>query len=191
MPSLRKQKYFSHKTALIGSKAKIGEKTKIWAFVNIQDGAVIGKSCKIGDCCFIEKGVVIGDHVTLKNGICVFDGIRIEDDVFCGVNTVFTNDRYPRSHRSTPWVLEKTLIKKGATIGSNATILCGIVVGEYAVVGAGSVVTKNILPYQIVVGNPARFAGFACRCGKKLSSTLKCSCGRSYLRSRQGLKIHE
>ena len=182
-------KYFRHKTALLGPKAKIGEKTKVWAFVNIQDGAVIGKSCKICDGCFIEKGVVIGDYVTLKNGISVFEGVTIEDDVFCGAHAAFINDRYPRSHRKDPWVLEKTRIKKGATIGSNATILCGVTIGEYSVVGAGSVVTKNVKPYTIVVGNPACFKGYACQCGRKLSDTLRCSCGLSYIPEKQTLKL--
>ena len=180
-------KYFRHKTTLLGPRAKIGEKTKIWAFANIQDGAIIGKSCKVSDGCFIEKGVVIGDYVTLKNGVCLFEGITMEDGVFCGTHVTFINDRYPRSHR--PWVLEKTKIKKGATLGSNATILCGLTIGEYAVVGAGSVVTKDVAPYAVVAGNPARFKGYACQCGKKLSESLRCSCSLSYRLEKNILKL--
>ncbi len=190
MPSKSKRtKFFRHKTALIGSKAKIGEGTRIWAFANIQDGAIIGKGCKICDCCFVEKGAVVGNYVTLKNGIAVFEGITLEDDVFCGTNTAFVNDRYPRSHRKDPWVLEKTVVKKGATIGSNATIMCGIVIGEYAVVGAGSVVTKNVPAHTVVAGSPAEFKGYACVCGKKLNDTLKCPCGCQYSLTEQGLKV--
>ncbi len=184
-------KYFRHKTALLGPKAHIGEKAKIWAFVNIQDGAVIGKSCKICDGCFIEKGVVIGDRVTLKNGISVFEGVTLEDDVFCGANVVFINDRYPRSRRNDPWVLEKTLLKKGATLGSNATVLCGVTIGEYAMVGAGSVVTRDVESYTIVAGNPARFQGYACRCGRKLSIPSRCSCGMRFTMEKHILQPHE
>ena len=125
---MKKPAYFKHKTALVGPKAKIGKTTRIWAFANIQDGAVVGEGCNICDGCFIEKGAVVGNHVTLKNGISIFQGITLEDDVFCGTNTAFVNDRYPRSHRKDPWVLEKTTVKKGATIGSNTTVLCGIVI---------------------------------------------------------------
>ncbi len=184
-------KYLKHKTALIGKKAKIGPKTKIWAFVNIQDGAVIGTHCNICDGCFIEKGAMIGNHVTIKNDVAVFEGITLEDDVFCGANVAFINDRYPRSHRKDPWVLEKTTVKKGATIGANATILCGVTIGEYAVIGAGSVVTKDVAPFVIVLGNPARPKGYVCRCGRKLNSVLRCSCGLQYAQGKQGLKINE
>ena len=184
-------KYFRHKTALVGPKALIGEKTRIWAFTNIEDGAIIGKHCNICDGCFVEKGAVIGNHVTLKNGIAVFDGITLEDDVFCGANTAFVNDRHPRSHRKDPWILEKTMVKKGATIGSNATVLCGIAIGEYAVIGAGCVVTKNVPPHAIFIGNSAEFKGYACRCGRKLDNSLKCSCGLLYTLTEQGLQINE
>lgn len=180
-------KYFRHSKSLVGKKAKIGEKTRIWAFANIQDGAVIGRGCKIGDGCFVESGVVVGNFVTLKNGVAVFKGITIEDDVFCGANCAFINDRYPRSHRKDRWVLEKTLIKKGSTIGTNATILCGITIGEYAVVGAGSVVTKDVAPHTIVVGNPARVKGYACQCGRTLGKNLKCPCGLNYQSNSRGI----
>ena len=180
--------YFKHKTAIVGKKAKIGKKTRIWAFTNIQDGAIIGEGCNICDGCFVEKKVVIGNHVTLKNGISIFEGITLEDDVFCGTNVAFINDRYPRSHRKDPWVLEKTLVKKGATVGSNATVMCGVMIGEYAVVGAGSVVTKDVLPYTIVIGNPAEFKGYACRCGRKLNDIFRCSCGLKYSLTGQGLQ---
>jgi len=184
-------KYFKHPKALVGSKAKIGEKTRVWAFTNIQNGAVIGKNCNICDGCYIEKGVVLGNHVTIKNNIAVFDGVIMEDDVFCGTNTAFINDRHPRSHRKDKWVIEKTLIKKGATLGSNVTVLCGITVGEYAFVGAGAVVTKDVPAYALVMGNPAQMKGYACRCGKKLNGPMICSCGLKYITRDGVLTLHE
>ncbi|MFA5059160.1 MAG: acyltransferase [Candidatus Omnitrophota bacterium] len=183
--------YFKHKTALVGKKAKVGKKTRVWAFVNIQDGAFVGEHCNICDGCFIEKGAIVGNHVTIKNGVSIFSGITLEDDVFCGANTAFINDRHPRSHRKDPWVLEKTLVKKGATIGANVTLLCGITIGEYAFIGAGSVVTKDVAPFAIVVGHPAEPKGYACRCGKRLDDSLRCSCGLFYSLTSQGLKLDE
>ena len=146
----------------------------------ILEGAVIGKNCNICDGCYVEQGAIIGDHVTLKNGVAVFDGVTLEDDVFVGAGVAFINDRNPRSHRSDAWVLEKTLVQKGATIGANATVICGIRIGPNAIVGAGTVVIKDVPAYTIVVGNPARWAGHACRCGRTLNDDLKCSCGTSY-----------
>lgn len=183
--------YYKHPTALISSSAKIGDNTRIWAFTNIQDDVIIGENCNICDACFVEKGVSIGAHVTLKNNVSVFEGITLEDDVFVGGNTSFINDRHPRSHRNDPWVLEKTLVKKGATIGSNATILCGITIGEYAFVAAGCVVTKDIPVHAIVVGNPAELKGYACCCGRKLNDNLICSCGLKYSLHGKELKINE
>ena len=148
--------YFKHEKALVHPGAVIGEGTRVWAFANILEGAKVGSQCNICDGCFIEKGAVIGDHVTLKNQVAVWDGVTIEDDVFVGAGTAFINDRNPRSHRKDVWVLEKTLVKKGASIGANATIMCCITIGEHAVVGAGSVVTKDVPANTTVVGNPAR-----------------------------------
>jgi acetyltransferase-like isoleucine patch superfamily enzyme len=172
--------FFKHEQALVHPHAKIGEGTRIWAFANIQNGAVIGEKCNICDGCYIEGGAVIGNHVTVKNGVEIFNGVTIEEDVFLGAHTTFINDRYPRSNRTDAWVLEKTLVKKGASIGANSTILCGVQIGEYAVVGAGSVVTKDVPAYALVKGNPARVSGHACRCGRKLDNTMTCSCGLTY-----------
>ncbi len=172
--------YSKHDKALVHPNAKIGEGTRIWAFANILDGAVIGSQCNICDGCFVEKGATIGNHVTLKNHVAVWDGVTLEDEVFVGASVIFINDRNPRSSRADAWTLERTTVKKGATIGAGAVVMCGLTVGEYAVVGAGGVVTKNVDPYTIVVGNPARFQGYACRCGRKLNHELKCACGLPY-----------
>jgi len=179
--------FFQHEKAMIADGAKIGKGTRVWAFANIQAGAVIGEDCNICDGCFVENGAVIGNHVTLKNGVAVFEGITLADDVFCGANTAFINDRYPRSHRSDAWTLEKTVVKKGATIGCNASILCGITVHEYAMIGAGSVVTKDVPPYTVVAGNPARRHGYACSCGRVLNADLSCACGLNFEKTDNGL----
>lgn len=178
---INQKKFFRHPNALVGAQAQIGERTRVWAFVNIVDGAVIGQDCNICDGCYIEKGAVIGNHVILKNGVNVFEGVTIEDHVFCGANTAFTNDRNPRAVRRDPWVLEKTWVKTGASIGSNAVILCGVTIGQYAVVGAGAVVTKSVADYEIVAGNPSRSLGYACRCGRKISEDYYCAaCRKQY-----------
>jgi acetyltransferase-like isoleucine patch superfamily enzyme len=172
--------FFKHEKSLVHPGAKIGEGTRIWAFANVSDGAAIGSGCNVCDGCFVEKGGVIGDHVTLKNHVSIWNGVTLEDDVFVGASAVFINDRYPRSNRQDAWTLERTFVKKGATIGAGAVVLCGITIGEYAVVGAGAVVTKNVDPHTIVVGNPARFGGYACRCGRKLDRDFRCTCGSRY-----------
>ena len=183
--------YFKHDQALVHEDAQIGDGTRIWAFSNVQAGAVIGRECNICDGSFVERGAVVGNHVTIKHHVQVFDGVTIEDDVFVGSNAAFINDRYPRSNREDEWTLEKTVVKKGATLGSNSVILCGITVGEYAVIGAGSVVTKDVPAYAIVHGNPAGVKGHACGCGRKLDAGLKCSCGKQYVDKGQGLEIDE
>lgn len=172
--------FSKHDHALVHPGARIGEGTRIWAFANILDGAVIGSQCNICDGCFVEKGALIGNHVTLKNHVAIWDGVTLEDDVFVGAGTAFINDRYPRSNRKDAWTLEKITVKKGATIGANATILCGVTIGEYAVVAAGSVVTKDVAAHTIVKGNPARASGRACRCGRPLNPSFQCTCGLKY-----------
>lgn len=150
--------YYRHPTALVESKL-IGKNTRIWDFVHILPDAIIGEECNICSLSFIENEVIIGNRVTVKNGVFIFDGIIIEDDVFIGPNTNFTNDPFPRSKQHL-CEYPKTYIRKGASIGANATILPGIVIGKYAMVGAGSVVTKDVPPYAIVAGNPARIKGY-------------------------------
>jgi len=167
------ENYFVHEKALCESE-KIGENTRIWAFSHVMKGVIIGKDCNLGDCSFVESGVRIGDRVTIKNGVSVWDGVEIEDDVFLGPNCVLTNDLLPRSkvyHNENI----KTILRKGASIGANATIICGTTIGEYALVGAGAVVTKNVEPYSLVIGNPARHKYFVSILGEKLNFNNNCA----------------
>jgi acetyltransferase-like isoleucine patch superfamily enzyme len=182
--------FFKHPSALVSDQAQIGEGTRIWAHTNVQAGAVIGKKCNICDGSFVEKGAVVGNSVTVKHYVSIFDGVTVEDDVFIGSNIAFINDRRPRSNRKDQWILEKTIVRKGATLGTNSVIMCGIEIGEYAFVGAGSVVIKDIPAYVLVVGNPAQSKGFVCQCARKLGKTLKCSCGLKYTKKGKGLVLY-
>jgi UDP-2-acetamido-3-amino-2,3-dideoxy-glucuronate N-acetyltransferase len=157
---------FIHPLSLVETH-NIGQGTRIWAWAHVRPGAKIGKFCNIGEHCYIEDDVLIGDYCTIKNGVCLWDGITLEDHVFVGPGAVFTNDKYPRS-RSENWELRRTLVKKYATIGAGAVILCGIEIGAFSMVGAGAVVTKSVLDFSIVVGNPAKIIGYICACGNIL-----------------------
>lgn len=173
-----------HHLALVETD-EIGEGTRVWAFAHIMAGARVGARCNVGDHAFIESGAVIGDGVTIKNNVLIWDRVTIEDDVFLGPNAVFTNDPNPRAAiKKTPEMFSPTLVRKGATIGANATILCGVTIGPNAMVGAGSVVLGDVPAHGLVAGNPARQKGWACTCGRTLPETLRCSCGR-------GFKKHE
>jgi acetyltransferase-like isoleucine patch superfamily enzyme len=184
-------KYFSHDKALVDQGAQIGDGTRIWAFTHIQGGALIGADCNVCDGSFVEKGAVVGNHVTIKHHVAVFAGVTIEDDVFVGSNVAFINDRRPRSNREDEWKFEKTVIQKGATLGSNSSILCGVTIGPYAVIGAGTVVTKDVPAHAIVCGNPGVVKGHACVCGQRLHDDLECSCGKKFVAKGQGLEINE
>jgi UDP-2-acetamido-3-amino-2,3-dideoxy-glucuronate N-acetyltransferase len=159
--------HFIHPAAIVETD-QVGSDTRIWAFVHILKGARIGKNCNICDHCFIENNVVIGDNVTIKSGIYIWDGVTLEDNVFLGPNVVLTNDLRPRS-KSYPGQFEKTLIKKYASIGANSTVLCGITIGEYAMAGIGSVITRNVPAYALIYGNPAKQQGWVDEQGNKLS----------------------
>jgi len=157
----------------------IGPGTMIWQFTIILPGAVIGSNCNINSHCFIENNVVIGNNVTIKCGVYVWDGITIEDNVHIGPNVTFTNDLYPRSKQK--FEIQPTMIKKGASVGANSTVLAGVTVGEYALIGAGSVVTKNVPGNTLWIGIPARQRGYVCNCGSKLNDMMKCvACEKEY-----------
>lgn len=186
---------FIHEKAIVEPGAQIGIGTRVWAFAHILPGAVIGSHCNICDHVLIENDVQIGNRVTVKSGIYIWDGVRIDDLVFLGPNVVFTNDNSPRSQRYPP-VYSRTYICKGASIGANAIILPGITIGQWAMVGAGSVVTKNVPDYVMVMGNPARRAGYVCICSNRLAvahtvGSVNCTaCGRNYKWDGSDLQIN-
>ncbi len=180
---MKKQKVFIHKDAVVESP-HIGEGTRIWRNVHVMPEAIIGKNCNIGEGCYIENRVKIGNGATIKNNVAIWDNITIEDDVFIGPAAVFTNDYIPRAqNKKGPDELDGILIKTGATIGANATIVCRTTIHEYAFIGAGAVVAKDVSPHHMVYGNPARFKGLICRCSKFIpagKSNFECECGLKY-----------
>jgi len=180
---MEQQNIFIHQDAVVESN-HIGAGTRIWRNVHVMPGAVIGRNCNIGEGCYIENNVRIGDGVTIKNNVAIWDNITIEDDVFIGPAAVFINDYTPRAQNKIPSeLLDGIVIKKGATIGANATIVCRLTINEYAFIGAGSVVTKDVPPHHVVYGNPARFRGLMCKCARffpKGKTRFECSCGMKY-----------
>jgi len=188
---------FVHPTALCETN-QLGAGTRVWAFAHIMDGATIGQACNICDRTFIEGGANIGDRVTIKNNVLIWDGVTIEDDVFVGPAVVFTNDRHPRSARMSEvttryaqkenWQ-QSTLVKRGASIGAGAIILCGLSIGEYASIAAGSVITKDVPAHSLIIGHPGKPAGWVCKCGITLDNNLKCpSCKSSYQTNSHSIK---
>src|SRR5829696_8252388 len=173
---------FVHPLALCQSD-DVGPRTRIWAFAHVLEGARIGSDCKVGGHVFVEGGVVVGNAVTIKNGVQLFSGVTVEDEVFLGPGAVFTNDASPRApFPKGPAGWRATLVRRGATVGANATVLSGLTIGRWAMVGAGAVVTGDVPAHALVVGNPARQAGWACRCGRTLPEQLSCpACGRAYV----------
>ncbi|MBZ0203167.1 MAG: N-acetyltransferase [Ignavibacteria bacterium] len=163
---MEKNAYFIHPNAIVESTS-IGAKTRIWAFAHVLKNVEIGEDCNLCDYVFVESGVRIGNRVTIKNGISLWEGLEVEDDVFLGPNAVFTNDMFPRSKRHSGNFL-KTLLKKGCSVGANATILCGITLGKYCMIGAGAVVTKSVPDFALVTGNPARIMYWISKTGEKL-----------------------
>ncbi|NNL87151.1 MAG: N-acetyltransferase [Myxococcales bacterium] len=179
-----------HPTALVESSS-VGCGTRIWAFAHVLAGAVIGRDCNVGDHCFVEGGARIGNGVVLKNGVSVWDKVRLDDCVFVGPNVVFTNDPYPRADprwKAPPECWKGTRVHAHATIGANATIVCGLEIGSYAMIAAGATVTRSVRPYELVSGTPARHAGWVCECGavKSDGQCPRCvgselSCGQQQL----------
>jgi len=160
--------YFLHESSYVDAGANIGAGTKIWHFCHVMQDAQIGEHCNIGQNVFIAAGVRIGNRVKIQNNVSVYTGVTLEDDVFLGPSMVFTNVTNPRSHVPRREEYRPTLVRRGATIGANATVLCGVTLGEYAFVGAGAVVTHDIPAYALVYGTPARLRGWMCRCGERL-----------------------
>jgi UDP-2-acetamido-3-amino-2,3-dideoxy-glucuronate N-acetyltransferase len=179
-------KAFVHESSYVDEGAIIGDDSKIWHFSHIMKGAVIGQRCNLGQNVVVMAGTKIGDNCKVQNNVSIYEGVELEDDVFCGPSMVFTNVINPRSEVSRKHEYMKTLVKRGASIGANATIVCGVTLGEYSFVGAGAVVTRDIKPFALVAGVPARQIGWMCRCGVRLPAPtdharLSCTaCGREY-----------
>lgn len=183
------KKYYVHPSSYVDEDVIIGGGTKVWFFCHLQKGCRIGKNCSLGQNVNISNNVKIGNGVKIQNNVAVYEGVEIEDDVFCGPSCVFTNDltpraKYPKGHEN----YKKTLIKRGASIGANATVVCGHTVGEWALIGAGAVVSSDVPAHALMLGVPARRKGWVCECGALLKNGLKCSeCGREYRETEEGL----
>jgi UDP-2-acetamido-3-amino-2,3-dideoxy-glucuronate N-acetyltransferase len=187
-----RRRYLQHPQALVEADA-IGEGTRIWAFAHVMKGARVGRNCNIGEHTFIEAGACVGDNVTVKNAVSIWEGVEIRDNAFIGPGAAFTNDLNPRSRRlaavahryadKRSW-LRTTVVDEGASIGCHATILCGITIGRFAMVGAGAVVPRDVPPHALVLGVPARISGFVCECGQRLTfeaDRARCAwCGERY-----------
>lgn len=183
------RKYFVHESSYVDDPSEIGDDTKIWHFSHVMAGSKIGGRCNIGQNVVISPQVIIGDNVKIQNNVSVYTGVELEDDVFCGPSMVFTNVTNPRSHVSRKDEYRRTLVKRGASIGANATIVCGNTIGRYAFIGAGAVVTRDVPDHAMVVGNPGRIVGWMCQCGIKLDMSRDpqkvelstcAACGTSY-----------
>jgi len=168
---MSKNNFYVHKTSIVDENVEIGENTKIWHFSHIQPGAIIGRNCSIGQNVNIANNVKIGNYVKIQNNVSVYEGVELEDYVFCGPSMVFTNVKLPRSEfpQRGSSHYSKTLVKKSASIGANATIVCGVTIGEYAMIGSGAVVTKDVPPFHLVVGNPAKIVCKVDKYGKKIN----------------------
>ena len=175
--------YFVHESSFIDDNVEIGDRTKIWYFCHIQSGVQIGSDCSFGQNVNISNDVIIGNHVKIQNNVSVYEGVELEDGVFCGPSCVFTNDLTPRAEFPKGRAgYKKTLVKHGASIGANATIVCGHTIGEYAMIAAGAVVISDVPSRALMAGVPAKQIGWVCTCGERLNSGLYCdACGRKYV----------
>jgi len=185
--------FFVHETACIDQPSSIGKGTKIWHFSHVMNNSRIGANCTIGQNVLIGPSVKVGDNCKIQNNVSLFEGVELEEGVFCGPGAMFTNVHNPRSEISRKNEFKKTLVRHGATIGANATLICGHTIGRYSFIGAGAVVTRDVADYSLVMGNPARLAGYVCECGERLSEdswekTACGSCSRHYLKDGEGVK---
>ena len=171
---------FIHESSYVDDDVEIGNNTKVWHFCHIQKGARIGSNCSFGQNVNIGNNVHIGNGVRIQNNVSVYEGVTIEDNVFCGPSCVFTNVTTPRAHFPVHGVYAKTIVKEGASLGANCTVVCGHDVGRSALIAAGAVVTRNVPDFALMAGVPARRIGWVCECGQRLDETLACSCGRQY-----------
>jgi UDP-2-acetamido-3-amino-2,3-dideoxy-glucuronate N-acetyltransferase len=181
---------FIHESAYVDDGAKIGAGTKVWHFCHVMPGAVIGERCSLGQNVVVMNGTRMGNNCKIQNNVSIYEGVELEDDVFCGPSMVFTNVLNPRSHVSRKHEYQRTLVRRGSSIGANATIVCGVTLGEYSFVAAGAVITKDVPPYALMVGVPARRAGWMCQCGERLldSGVGRCAaCGTVYERRGEGI----
>ena len=182
---MEEKEYFVHESSYIDEPCKIGKGTKIWHFSHIMKNCEIGENCNVGQNVVISPDVIIGNNVKIQNNVSVYTGVICEDDVFLGPSCVFTNVINPRSFISRKDEYRKTIVKKGASIGANSTIVCGHNIGKYAFIGAGSVVTKDVPDYALVLGNPARIKNYVCECSEKMEfidNYFKCEkCGKEYI----------
>lgn len=180
-----------HPSSMIGNNVRLGEGTRIWQFCNVMDNVRVGSNCNIGQNVYLEEGVVIGNNVKIKNNVSIYKGVTCENDVFLGPACVFTNVIHPRSFIERKNEFRTTLIKMGATIGANATIICGHTIGKYAMIGAGTVLVRDAKDYELIIGNPGKHNGFVCKCGESLMESeqlFKCkSCHCEYIISNNNM----
>jgi UDP-2-acetamido-3-amino-2,3-dideoxy-glucuronate N-acetyltransferase len=182
--------YFVHESSYVDEGSVIGKGTKIWHFSHIMPGAMIGDSCSIGQNVNIGSRAVVGDGCKIQNNVSLYDDVILENNVFCGPSCVFTNVINPRAFVERKHEYKQTLVKEGASIGANATIVCGVNLGKYSFIGAGSVVTKDVPDYGLVYGTPAKWHGWVCECGEKLDENLSCpACSKEYRKTDSGLKL--
>jgi UDP-2-acetamido-3-amino-2,3-dideoxy-glucuronate N-acetyltransferase len=177
---MEEKNYMLHESSYVDEDVEIGAGTKIWHFCHVQKGARIGENCSLGQNVNIGNNVRIGNGVRIQNNVSIYEGVEIEDNVFCGPSCVFTNVVTPRAHFPVHGIYAKTLIKEGASLGANSTVVCGHTIGRGAMIAAGAVVTKDVKDYALMVGVPARQIGWVCECGKRLGAKLECSCGKEY-----------
>jgi UDP-2-acetamido-3-amino-2,3-dideoxy-glucuronate N-acetyltransferase len=182
---------FVHESAYVDDGATIGAGSRVWHFCHVLGGAVIGERCSLGQNVVVMNGTRVGNNVKVQNNVSIYEGVELEDDVFCGPSMVFTNVLNPRAHVSRKHEYQKTLVRRGATIGANATIVCGTTLGEYAFVGAGAVVAQDVQDYALMVGVPARRIGWMCQCGERLADSGEgtcVACGSTYEPSAEGIR---